>query len=300
MRSPSNLIVRMAPMVFVLLWATGFVGAKYGTSDAEPFTFLAIRFAITFFILLPFILLFIPRSGFNLPQILHSMIIGCFIQALYLGGIFYAIDRGMAAGISSLVVALQPFFTAVFAFALLGERNSLRKVGFFLAALAGVGLVLFPDLDLQGAIPGINVETLAATIIGTLAISFGAVYQKRNVTSLNLWVSTTAQFAGAAMLTGLCAYFFEEGSITWSNQVIFSLAWLIFVLSIGAVALLMYLIRKGDTSSVASLFFLVPVVALFMSWVLFGEALVPMQFAGSALVVISVALASRKNETAHR
>ena len=287
-------------MVFVLLWATGFVGAKYGTADAEPFTFLAIRFAITFLILLPFVLWFIPRDGFNLRQILHSMVIGCLIQALYLGGVFYAIDRGMAAGISSLVVALQPFFTAVFAFALLGERISLRKIGYFLAALFGVGLVLFPDFDFQDALPGINLETLAAAIIGTMAISLGAVYQKRNVASLNLWVSTTAQFAGAAILTGACAFLFEEGNIAWSNQVILSMAWLIFVLSIGAVGLLMYLIRKGDTSSVASLFFLVPVVALFMSWILFDEALVPMQFAGSALVVISVAMASRQSKTAHR
>ncbi len=281
-------------MVFVLLWATGFIGAKYGTAEAEPFTFLAVRFAATFAILLPLLLFIIRPAGVELRQVWQSMAIGCLIQAMYLGGIFYAIDRGMAAGISSLIVALQPFFTAFVALFLLGERLSMRRLLFFAVALVGVGLVLFPEFDFARAIPGITGETLAAALIGTVCISLGAVFQKRYVSDLNLWVATTSQYAGAALLTGLLALLFEEGMIVWSTQVVLSMAWLIFVLSIGAVALLMYLIRIGETSFVASLFFLVPVVSMFMAWILFDEQLVLMQLFGSALVVASVALASRK------
>ena len=287
------MVVKIAPAVFVLLWATGFVGAKFGTADADPITFLAIRFAITFAILFPLVAIFVRPIVFFNRQIFHSMLIGCLIQALYLGGVFYAIDRGMAAGISSLVVALQPFFTAIFALFLMGERLPMSKIICFLAALCGVILVLFPDLDFVRSFPGINFETVFAALLGTIAISVGAVYQKKYVADLNLWVATTAQFAGAALISGLYAVLFEELYIIWSPQVVFSMLWLIFVLSIGAVALLMYLIRKGSTSSVASLFFLVPVVALFMSWILFGEALVAMQFVGSAIVVCCVAIASR-------
>ncbi|MEM7215304.1 MAG: DMT family transporter [Pseudomonadota bacterium] len=289
----SSLLIRVAPVIFVLLWATGYVGAKYSTADAEPFTFLAIRFAFTFAILFPFVILVLKPANVDRAQVMHSVLIGCLMQALYLGGIFYAVDRGMAAGISALVVALQPFFTAVLAMIFIGERLSFLKVAFFCSALCGVMLVLFPDFDFAKAIPGITVETMTAALVGTIAISIGAVYQKRCVKSLNLWVSTTAQFAGAAVFTGLCAVLFENMDITWSRQVVLSLAWLIFVLSIGAVGLLMYLIRQGNTSSVASLFFLVPVVAMFMSWVLFDEQLVAMQFVGSAIVVASVALATR-------
>ncbi|MEM9332180.1 MAG: DMT family transporter [Pseudomonadota bacterium] len=293
MDSKTNFIVKVAPAVFVLLWATGFVGAKFGTSDADPITFLAIRFAITFAILVPLVVVFVrPNISFN-QQIVHSMLIGCLIQAVYLGGVFYAIDRGMAAGISSLVVALQPFFTAIFALFLMGERLPFSKVLCFFAALGGVVLVLFPDLKFVSANPGIRLETVAAALLGTIAISVGAVYQKRYVTDLNLWVATTAQFAGAAVLAGLYAVLFEDLHIVWSTPVVFSMLWLIFVLSIGAVGLLMYLIRKDSTSSVASLFFLVPVVALFMSWILFGEDLVAMQLLGSAIVVCSVGIVTR-------
>ena len=289
----SSFVIRVAPIVFVFLWATGFVAAKFGTADAEPFTFLAIRFALTFAILLPVLLFFIRPDGVDMRQVLVSMAIGCFIQALYLGGVFYAIDRGMAAGISSLIVALQPFFTAVIALFLLSEKLSLRKLVCFIVALGGVVLVLFPSLDFGRSLPGITFETIAAALIATAGISIGAVYQKRSVANLNLWVATTAQFAGATLLTGLAAFVFEQGHIVWSTQVLWSMVWLIFVLSIGAVALLMYLIRQGDTSFVASLFFLVPVVAMFMSWILFDEHLVIMQIVGSVLVVGSVAFASR-------
>ncbi len=286
-------ITRLAPIVFVLLWATGFIGAKYGTSSAEPFTFLSVRFWLTFAILAVVVPIWIRPGPVDRGQFLHSIISGGMLHGLYLGGIFYAIDRGMPAGISSLVVSLQPFFTAFVAWFLLGERLSLARAVCFLGALAGIYFVLFPHGGISTGLSGINAETLTAGFLGTVAISIGAVYQKRYVSSLNLWVSTAGQFIGAALVVSFLALLMEEGQIEWTAEVVLSMAWLIVVLSIGAVALLMYLIRLGDTSSVASLFFLVPVVAMLMAWVLFGEIISAIQILGSLLVVACVGTAHR-------
>lgn len=289
----ASLLIRLAPAIFVLLWATGFVGAKYGTRDAEPFTFLAIRFAITFLVLLPFILPIVLRDVASWRQLIHAFITGCLVHGLYLGGAFFAVANGIPAGISALVVALQPLMTAIVAWQLLGEKLSIGKAFCFLTALVGVLVVLFPEFDMASAIPGLTPMTFTACLIAVVGISLGAVYQKRNVRTLNLWSSTAAQFAGAALMMGLFSFLFETQQITWSTSLTLAMVWLVLFLSIGAVTLLMFLIRSGDSASVASLFYLVPVVSMFMTWVLFDERLVTMQFVGSAIVIASVAIASR-------
>jgi len=285
-------LVRAAPLIFVMLWATGFVGAKYGMRDAEPFTFLAYRFWITALILLPPVLWILRSQAFSVREAGHSVVSGCLIHGFYLGGVFYAIDHGMAAGLSSLIVSLQPFFTIFLAALLLGETISKARIMFFLLAIFGVGLVLFPQ-QTGFATSGITQETLIAVFISTLGISLGSVYQKRFVTNLNLVVATGTQFLGAALLVTMFSIMFETGQISWTQDVLFAMAWLVIVLSIGAVGLLMFLIRAGSSVSVASLFFLVPVVAMFMTWILFDETLGWIQILGSAVVVISVGLASR-------
>jgi len=231
--------------------------------------------------------------GVEPSQLFHSLIVGCLLHGCYLGGVFFAIDGGLAAGISSVVVALQPFVTALIAWAFLRDKLSKTKLVCFATALAGVWLVLFPKVDVAQALPGVTPVTIGACLVATLGISIGTVYQKRYVTSLDLWTSTACQFAGATLLISVLALLFEEGGIVFTQQVVFSLAWLVLVLSIGAVALLMFLIRRNDSASVASLFYLVPVVAMFMGWVLFDETLVAVQLVGSLVVVISVAIASR-------
>ena len=215
------------------------------------------------------------------------------MHGLYLGGVFYAISKGMPAGISALIVALQPFFTAFIAWMLLSEKLSLFKLLFFSTALFGVFLVLLPSFDINRAIPGITGETFIVCLIATFGISFGAVYQKLNVTNLNLWVGTSAQFLGAGLLMAVLSFLIETQHVVWTLNTVLSLSWLVVVLSIGAVALFMYLIKSGDSSSVASLFFLVPVVTFCMTWVLFGETMNSIQILGGLIVIISVALSSR-------
>lgn len=293
MSQSRNLIISLAPIIFVFLWATGFPAAKFGTTDAEPFTFLGIRFAIAWLLLSAIVLFISKPKNIEWKQFFHSMVIGVLMHGIYLGGVFYAVSKGMPAGISALIVALQPFFTALIAWAVLGEKLSLVRASFFALALFGVFLVLFPSLDIGNAIPGITVETFLAGFIAVLGISIGSVYQKLSITSLNLWVGTGAQFLGAGLLMLIMSVLTEDQHVVWTLNTILSLAWLVCVLSIGAVALLMYLIKKGDSSSVASLFFLVPVVAFAMTWVLFGEEMSAVQILGGLIVVASVAISSK-------
>lgn len=293
MSQSTNLIIRMAPIIFVFLWATGFPAARFGTTDAEPFTFLGIRFGIAFILLSALVLLYLKPKNIDKAEFAHSMVVGVLMHGVYLGGVFYAVSRGMPAGISALIVALQPFFTALIAWVVMGERLSLFRSVFFATALFGVFMVLFPDFDVYKAIPGITVETFGAGLLATLGISIGSVYQKRCVTSLNLWLGTSAQFLGAGILMLVLSFLIESQHVVWTLNTVLSLAWLVVILSIGAVALLMYLIKQGDSSSVASLFFLVPVVAFCMTWVLFDEAMNAIQILGGFVVVTSVAISSK-------
>ena len=293
MGASQNLIIRFAPVIFVFLWATGFPAAKFGTAASGPFIFLLVRFLAAFAILAILVFLVFGATKSDRRQVLHSIFAGTMLQGIYLGGVFFAVSKGMPAGISALIVSLQPFLTAIFAFFILNEKLSLAKTCFFVLALFGVVLVLFPELDLLKAIPGITPLTLGAAVASALGIGYGTVHQKRYVTDLDLWVSTMCQFIGGAVVMVLGMWVFGAGELSWDLQSVLTLAWLIFVLSIGAVALLMYLIRRESSASVASLFFLVPVVAALMSWVLFDETMNAVQLLGGAIVVMSVAITSK-------
>lgn len=276
----------------MFLWSTGFIGAKYGTRHADPFTFLSIRFAITLAILFPIIIL-VLKSDWRNRQFLHSIVSGFFVHGIYLGGVFFVIDLGMPAGISALIVSLQPFATALFAWILLRERLPVRKMFWFLLALAGVYLVLFPSGLPEPSLPGINSFTLMISAISVAAISLGAVYQKRFVQDLALPASTTGQYIGALIPVALVAWILESGEVYFTLEFVLSMVWLIFVLSLGAVVLLMHLIRQGSAASTATLFFLVPVSAAILSWILFDEQLTLVQIIGGLVVVTAVGLASR-------
>jgi len=289
----TSFLTWVSPIIFVLLWSTGYIGAKYGMVGAEPFTFLAIRFALTLLVLGAILFLISKPQIPDRREFCHSIIIGMLMQGLYLGGVFWAIYHGMPAGIAALIVALQPFTTALVAMVLLGERLGWRRLLFFVLALSGIVIVLFPDLHFAQAIPGVTLATFASVFIAMAAISVGAVYQKRVITKLDLLTATFAQFVGGLFLAVSLSVLLEDQTISWSVQLVLSMAWLVLVLSVGAVGLLLFLIRKGDSASVASLFFLVPVVSLMLAYLLFDEQLTGVQVLASLLVAASVAMASR-------
>ena len=281
-------MTRLAPPLFVLLWASGFVGARAGMPHAEPGTFLAMRFAIAF-ALLGAIAVLLRAPWPTGRDAAGTVVVGALVHGLYLGGVFWAVREGMPAGVVAVVVGLQPLLTALLAGWWLGEPVGVRhRVGLALGLL-GVTLVLAPKLDVAGS--GIGPATIAAALLATAAITVGTVLQKRLGATVDLRAGTALQYLGALLPVGLLMLS-ETRQVEWTGQLWFALAWLVLVLSLAAVFLLMWLIRHGSVARVSMLFFLVPGVAALMAWALFGETLGPWQLLGMALSAVAVWLAS--------
>lgn len=283
-----KIVSRIAPGLFVVLWATGFVGARYAMPWAEPFTFLTLRFSVAFllFVALAFAL------GSTWPGVrgaMASMVAGVLLQATYLGGVFWAIHRGMPAGLSALIAGLQPVITAILAGAFLGDRILARHWVGIAIGFVGVVIVVLPGIGVRGG--GVNAATLCACVIAVTGISLGTIWQKRHGGS-DLITGTTWQYLGGAvpMLAG--ALLFEDRHIVVNGELVFALAWLVLVLSIGAILLLMLMIREGEVAKVASLFYLIPAVTAIMTWALFDERLTMLQVGGMAITGLGVALAT--------
>lgn len=285
---------KLAPGLFVVLWATGFIGAKGAMPHAEPMTFLFLRFVIATALLGGFAL----ATGAPWPKTWrawgHIAVVGLLVHACYLGGVFVAVHQGMTAGLSALIVSLQPIIVALLAGRLLGERVKARQWLGFVLGLAGVALVLSEKIDPAAAtaFEGFGWLQVFFCVFSVTAISFGTLYQKRFGGGMDLRSGTAIQYMAAGVACGLGALFFEDFQVDWTGELIFSLAWLVIVLSVGAVSLLMFLIRLGEASKVASLFYLVPPCTAAMAYLLFGETFGLVALAGVAVTALGVALKS--------
>lgn len=296
--SAQGLWIRAMPVMFVLLWSTGFIGARFGLPYAEPFTFLAIRFACTLVVLYVLVRLFQEAwpAGWRLRG--HIGVAGVLVHGIYLGGVFFAIDRGMPPAIAALIVGLQPLLTAALARAWLGEIITRMQWVGILLGLVGITLVLGEQLDPEDAealFSEFGVSAIISALMALSAISVGTLYQKRFCTSMPLTTGTFIQFTGAAAVLLLGSFLFETREIEWNLQFTLALTWLIFGLSIAAILLLMAMIRRGEASRVASLFYLVPPVTAVEAWILFDDQLGPFALTGIAVAVFGVALAVRQS-----
>jgi drug/metabolite transporter (DMT)-like permease len=271
-----------------VLWSTGFIGAKLGLPYAGPLSFLSLRFALVTAVMLAVALA--TRAAWPRGREAgHAAVVGLLIQFTYLGGVFFGISRGVTAGVAALIVGIQPILTAALAGPLLGDRVRPRQWAGLALGLAGVVLVVWEKVDLAGAESG----GLLAVVAALLGITFGTLYQKRYCGGIDLRSATVLQnaSAGAAMLA--CALLFEPLRVEWTGEFLFALLWLCLVLSVGATMLLLWLIRRGAASRVASLFYLIPPVTAFMAFLLFGETLGLAAIAGMALAMAGVALVNR-------
>lgn len=287
-KSLQGALTLAAPIVFVLLWSTGFLGAKMGLPHAEPFTFLGLRFTLAlggFLIVLLIMRVPWPR---NPATWLHAAVVGVLMHGIYLGGVFYAVRHGTSASISALVVGVQPILTAILAGLLLNERLSPRAWFGLALGFAGVALVVLRQTGDTGGWTGI-----ISTVTALTAITLATLYQKRFATNIDLRIGSAIQFAAAAALMWVCAFSTETMVVEWVPETVFALAWLVLVLSFGASTLLYILIRRGAASKVASLFYLVPPVVAVEAYFLFGEVLTPLALIGMAAAVIGVALVTR-------
>ena len=290
-----------APALFVLLWATGFVGGRLATDHAEPYTFLAYRFAISCVLLLVFAIAMRATWPKTFKQAGHSFIAGMLIHGIYLGGVFHAIDLGMSAGMSAIIIGLQPVLTAIASAPLFGERVTAKQwLGIVLGFL---GLIIIVGTKSQAEIsPDQTNEILQYVVctIGLLGITAGYFYQKAFCGEQDLRSANVFQLLGATIFVTLVAVSIEEGHMDWTGELIFALGWLVIVLSLGAFSLLMVMIRMGAITKVASLQFLVPPITAVMAFMLFGETMTGLQIGGMGLAAIGVWLASSNLANANK
>ena len=278
--------VRAAPGLFVFLWSTGYVGARFGLPFAEPLTLTALRFAIVVALLA----LIVRVLGRRLPRAprmwAHLAVSGVLIHAGFIGGIFVAIDRGIDIGIAALIAGVQPLLTALLSVSFLGESLSARQWAGFVVGFVGLGFVVVQGLAV-GALPPVAV---AACVVGLCGITFGTLYQKHFVLGVDLLAGSGVQFAAALLPCVAGALLFETRAVEWNVTVVLVLAWLCVVMSIGAITILLFLIREGAASQVSSLFYLVPPVTAAQGYLLFDERLSPLQLFGIAVTALGVAM----------
>jgi len=286
----ANYWVAAMPAMFVFLWSTGFIGAKFGMPYTEPFTFLSARFLLVVGLML--LLSVVTKAPWptSIMATLHIAIAGALVNAVYLGGVFASLHHGLPVGITALITGLQPILTAIFAVHLLGESVSQRQWLGIAIGFIGVVLVVAPKV---GG-PDSNLTGLWLAVIALFGITAGTLYQKKFCAEMDLRSGSVIQFSCSLIIISLLAVYFETLEIQWTGEFVFALFWLVFILSIGAISLLMVLIRRGAAAKVASLFYLVPPVTALMSFFIFDEALGLTELIGMAAVVAGVALVTRE------
>ncbi len=282
------------PWLFVVIWSTGFIVAKYGMPHAEPMTFLFLRFAGVLVVMAPFVALArvpLPRHDGRTDwrQVGRIAVAGLFLQAGYLGGVWAAIKIGMPAGMAALIVGMQPVLTAL-ASARMGERLAASQWFGLLLGVAGVALVVANKLS-GGAV---SLASLALAIGALLSITFGTLYQKRYCPVFDLRIGSVIQFAAAALACLPFMFLYESRQVSWNGEMIGALLWSVLALSIGAISLLFLLIRQGEATKVSSLMYLTPPTTAVMAWVLFAERFPPLAALGMVVAVAGVALVMRR------
>ncbi len=279
---------RFAPALFVLLWSTGFVGAKYGLPYADPFVFLSVR------ILLAALLLFALARALRMPvrigrtAIARSGLIGFFLHACYLGGVFYSISQGLPAGVAAVVTSLQPVLVSLIAVKVLGEQLRIRQVAGLLIGLVGVVMVLGPSIGAQ--IPSVAIIAILVALIGS---TIATLLQKKLGADIPLISGTAYQYLFSGCVLGVIALATQETSITWNLRFTVAFVWLVLVLSVGAILLLLWLLNSGSAAKVSSLFYLVPPATAIEAFFLFGEKVNTQGFLGIGITALGVWLVMR-------
>jgi drug/metabolite transporter (DMT)-like permease len=282
--SLTDFAVFAAPGVFLVLWSSGFVGSKLGMPYAEPMTFLTIRMAAVVALLGVIVIATRPpwpdRAGMG-----HSAVVGLLVHGCYLGGVFVAIAHRMPAGLVALMVSLQPVLTSTLANRLLGERVTPRQWLGLALGILGVYFVVHGRTEGEGSL----VAWIAVTV-SLIGITLGTLYQKRFGGDIEWRTGFLVQYAASAAVFALAALAFETREVQWTGTFVFAVAYLVLVLSFGAIWLFYFLIRRQAATRVVSLLYLMPPLTALMSWALFDERLTPFALLGMAICVVGVAL----------
>ena len=288
------LLLRLAPVLFVLLWSTGWVVARASADHADPLTFLCLRFFLAGLAL--FLIAVIARVKWPKGRhAFHAIVSGVFTHAIYLSGVWWSIRHGLPSVVSGLLAAIQPIATALLAPSLLGERISLKQWCGIVLGFAGVTLVLEPklfhvSLDQLEA----NLTLVGINAVGMIGVTIGSFYQKRFIPSGDLRSVSVLQYIGALAFLLPLAYALEPMHIEWTGTMVVVMAWSVLAISLGAIGLWLFLIREGEVSRAAALIYLIPPTVAVEAFFLFDEVLDRGQALGMALTVLGVALTTMR------
>jgi drug/metabolite transporter (DMT)-like permease len=273
--------------IFVIIWSTGFIIARYGMPHAEPMTFLSMRFLGVLICMIPIVLLW-KAPWPQQSQMIHIAIAGVLLQAGYLGGVWAAVREGMSAGLTALIVGLQPILTALLASWVAERVRPIQWLGLAIGLL-GVGLVVWAKIVMIG----FSDLSFIFIVIALIAITIGTLYQKKYCSQFDLRTGSVIQFAASAVVCLPLMMIFETREIAWAPELVFSLLWSIFALSIGASSLLFVMIRHGAATKVTSLMYLTPPTTALMAWFLFNEPITWTISLGIALTMGAVLMVNK-------
>jgi len=294
-----NTLIRAMPAVFVLIWSTGFIVAKFGLPYAPPLTFLVLRYVLSIICFLVWIALARAPWPREPRQWLHLAVTGLLMHAVYLGGVWMAIKAGMGSGLSALIVGLQPVLTALWisgisafgkpANATTHGRVTARQ---WMGLVLGLGGLLLVVSRKFGAGSEATVFTLVSAVFALISITAGTLYQKRYLKPTDVRTANVIQL-GAALLVTLPLALLETEAIAWNGEFLGAMAWSVLALTLGGSSLLYLLIQRGAATLVASLLYLVPPTTALMAWLLFGESITATTIVGTALTALGVSLVVR-------
>ena len=273
--------------IFIIIWSSGFIVSRLGMPFSEPMTFLFLRFSGVCVLMLP-IILWKKIPWPSLQQIVHIAVAGSLLQFGYLAGVWISVRAGMPAGLSALIVGLQPILTALLAYFVAEKINSRQWLGLFLG-LIGVVLVLSAKLNTHG----VTMSNILWNVFALISITAGTIYQKKYCPSFDLRIGSFIQFMTSAFISGLAAIAFETRVVQWSNEMIGALVWSIFFISIGAISLLFVLIRRGNATKVSSIMYLTPPTTAVLAWIFFKEPLTPIIVIGTIVTSLGVLLVNQ-------
>lgn len=286
---------RLVPLVFVLIWSTGWIVGKIAAAHGDPLAFLSLRYAVAIALLAPAALLLKARWPATPRLFAHALVNGVLLHGVYLGGVWWAIANGVPAGVSALIAALQPLFTALAAGPLVGERLTPARWCGVALGFVGVALVVAPKLSGVGLSLG---APLAVNVLAMVAVTAATLHQKRTLTEVDLPALVPVQYLGALAVTLPLVPLFGEFRFDATPEAFMALAWSVLVLSIAAIMLMLVMIERGEVSRVAALIYLVPPIAALQAYVLFGETLNGVQLIGMALAAVGVVLANKAGRPA--
>ena len=293
-----NGIRAVTPLIFVLLWSTGFIGAKYILPYAEPFVFLTIRYFFATLILVALAKIMKESLKISKAAIKQSMIVAVFLHVIYIGGVFYAVSINISAGITAVIVSLQPILVSLLAIPLLGERLSYRQVFGLALGFIGVLFLLSPKLFEGDLSTGFSTFGIICCVLALLGTTGGYLLQKKGGADIPFLAGTAVQFATSTIIFAIAAVIFEPLTVDITLEFVLALTWIVVALSIGSIFLLYYLLRRDSASSVSSLYYLVPPLTALQAYFFFEEKIKGIGLIGMVLAALGTLIVTRNSKVA--